>query len=394
MRSIGVLFIISLIVCGCATNPTIPPVNDQADIPDLQLSNMTSQAGNHRLWGEWSLYFSEDHTRVEAVPMRTARFHLNTLKFLEEYCSDCLRILDIRNNGDETIDMTVRITHPFTGHPEYTGFDVKGIIMFEGSYVYPSVFSKEPPYPGPYRISWREYGDPEFLDPDGWTMRWSPEWDSGSDMPIFNYYQGRYSKGMPTANLNGYRNFYTDEERHMFRHDGSVTGVYRLWLPPGEPIVAGYAVEACWEPPIRTPVTNPLEDFPVSANQTEPYLFNYVVNNGETITEPCCGQELQDCSNYRVELARWDGVIPGCPPINPDGNTYIYLIREEPFGDYRGLGCVWECRPEEEDSYYVQGINFHVFGNGKHRWIARYCEPPTIERNRVALDVFDFVVDL
>jgi len=82
-------------------------------------------------------YFSEDHNSVEAVPKRQARFHLNSLKFLESYCTDCLQITQIKNNGDGTIDLTVRIDHPFNGFPQYTGFDVKGIIMFNGSYEYP-----------------------------------------------------------------------------------------------------------------------------------------------------------------------------------------------------------------------------------------------------------------
>ena len=68
------------------------------------------------------------------IPEREGRFHLNALKFLESYCTDCLKIMGIKNNGDGTIDLTVQITHPFKGHPEYTGLDVKGIIMFNGSH--------------------------------------------------------------------------------------------------------------------------------------------------------------------------------------------------------------------------------------------------------------------
>ena len=90
--------------------------------------------------------------------------------------------------------------------------------------------------------------------------------ETGSDKPIYNYSPGKYSNGTPRANINGYLNFYT-ENRHMFSCNKSVTRVYHIWLPPGQPVVAGYAVDACWEPATVTPVKDPIADFPVSANQ-------------------------------------------------------------------------------------------------------------------------------
>jgi len=396
MRSIVVLCVISLMVCGCAGNPTVPPVNDQADIPNLQLSSMNSQAGNHHLWGEWTLHFSADHTRVDAVPMRSGRFHLNVPKFLESYCTDCLQIAGIQNNGDGTIDLTIRITHPFTGHPEYTGFDVKGIIMFQGSHTLRSHSRFYFPYYEPFRISWKELGDPEVLNPDGWSPLWCPEWQipfwwpewqSDSELPILNYWSGKFSRGIPTANINAFKEFYTDSERHMFRHDGSEVRTYHIWLPPG-PLIAGYAVDACWEPPDVTPVTDPLKDFPISANQDEPYIFKVVANNNEPIErDDCCGEWDYDCTELYAEVVTWHGMMP-----NSIGLTLWPDIA-------CGAGRIEECklgtRPYE-NTYWISAVDFDRWlENGKHRAVAMILNGLDPDRPKMlGYTVFDFTLDI
>ena len=391
MRSIGVLFVISLIVCGCATNPTVPSVNDAADIPDLQLSNTNSKTDNHRLWGEWKILIDADHTHVEAIPIRSGRFHLNTLKFLEETCTDCLQITGIHNNGDNTIDMMVRITHPFPGHPEYTGFDVKGIIMFEGSHEIPDNVAKYPLYPQNYWLSWRLMGDPELMNADGFTYLWSPWYDSGKTQPIFNYREGRFTSGVPTANVNGYLNFYSRQDRHIFDHDASVTRVYTIWLPPG-PVTAGYAIDACWVPPVNTPVTNPVVDFPLSANQPEAYRFKCVINNGEPITvdDPCCRGD-DGISRARAEIYTWYVPDDGWP-------TYRWVGIWNEKINYQKVGfCApscdgppeWRCLGyypfdvHKDGVYQLVGIEYHA------------SDPPPIYLVYYpAFDVFEIEIDM
>ncbi len=319
MRSIFILAVMTVLVTGCAGspgNPTAPSANNGAETNATVTNgrNASERYDPHMLWGEWDLLFSADHTEVDVIPKRTGRFHLNATKFLESYCSDCLEIINIKNNGDDTIDLTVQITHPFPDNPEYTGFDVKGIIMFDGSHelefssvhLYPYGSLGNPAY---FRVSWAQTGDPEVLNQDGYSVLWTPWWDSGSSLPIFNYWPGKYSNGSPTANINAYRNFYTDEERHMFRVDGQENRIYTIYLPPG-PVAAGYAIDACWAPPDVTPVTDPANDFPITANQEEPYYFRYIWNNDEPIVvEPCCGW-VMDCSDLRIEYAKWYGDQP------------------------------------------------------------------------------------
>jgi hypothetical protein len=237
MRIYILVALLTAIAVGCAHSTAVAPGAGSTGVQAPQVIS-TANDSPHRLWGEWTWYINGAHDRIDVVPRREGSLPLNALKFLESYCSDCVTITKIKNNGDGTIDVTVRITHPFPNNPEYTGFDVKGIVMFDGSHdVYWYSYAIYPFYDH-FHISWKETGDAELLNADGYTVRWNPTWDSGSSLPIFNYWPGKYSNGTPTANLNAFLNFYTDEQRHMFRVSGKVDRTYHIWLPPG-PLTMG-----------------------------------------------------------------------------------------------------------------------------------------------------------
>jgi len=385
MRYILIFAVLGMMVLGCAQGSPVVP--DETSTPDLSAAQSSAiDEGPYRLWGEWDMFISADHERVDVVPKRTARFHLNALKFLEETCTNCLQILSVRNNHDGTIDLTIRITHPFRGYPQYTGFDVKGIIMFDGSYEFPKTDEDEQiPVPGTsFLISWREMGDPEVVNADGLTFRWNPEWDEGSSRPILNYWPGRWSNGTPTAHINAYLNFYSHEERHMFAHDRSVTRTYHIWLPP-EPIVAGYAVEACWEPPNVTPVTDPLTDFPVTANQPEAYLFETVVYNGNPITdcEDCCDD--YDCEKFRFHFEEW---------YEPYGHWWGFYC---PYPGCKGDGGSNLTFPQcsEYEGWYEtpgpQGLC--TYGNGNQRYLSFLKSGRPNTNKGYAYAFIDFIVD-
>ena len=379
MRGSAALIIL-LALAGCATGNSITPTLDISD--DQQTTAAVSVNDNRMLWGEWTFYFSEAHDQVDVVPKRAGRFHLNALKFLEEYCTDCLKITNIKNNGDSTIDLTVRISHPFHGHPEFTGFDVKGILMFEGSWTNEGYYQWLP-YPDPFRVSWRELGDPQLMNADGYTLRWSPSYDSGQTQPIFNYWHGKYANGTPAANLNGFLDFYTDENRHMFRDDGIVSRTYTIWLPPGEPVIAGYAVEACWELPLITPVTNPVEDFPLTANQVEAYDFYFNANNGNPVDhKPCCGF-LDDPSEGYIYSKQWGG------------HTALAFAF---FSEYStSKGAVWPlCGDEWPDQYCADIFNAHNDPDGNHIGVAINYGPPGGPPyvSQTAYTVFEYTVDM
>ncbi len=380
MRSIGFVVIVMMMLAGCShlqEGPTAPGI----DVRARGISGAFDDSPN-RLWGEWTFYIPATHDRVDVVPRRGARLHLNALKFLEDYCNDCLQISKIANNGDGTIDLTVKLAHPFKGFAQYTAFDVRGIIMFNGSFEWSYYEYYENLLPNPCMISWRERGDPEVLNPDGYEYRWSPVYESGSDKPIYNYWPGKYSKGLPNAGLNAYLNFYSVPERHVFFTDSQVQRTYRIWLPPGEPLVAGYAVEASWEPPTVMPVKNPLTDFPISANTSEPYFYDVVINNGEPVVEDshCCGYEDgAECDTLRIVGREWDD----------DHNTHISWWDPE-FSIIGGTIYIADalCGDEYPDSCWTsREVSARPIGN--HRAVVRYFRGTVGPPQQVFDQVFD-----
>ncbi len=387
MRTILTLISVLMMLVGCArfTDAPTTPALPGSNLPTSLTQGIEPEDGPHKLWGEWLLYIDAGQEKVDIVPRRTARIHMNALKFIEADCGDCIEITGIKNNGDSSVDLTLRITHPFSTLPEYTGFDVKGIIMFNGSFEYHNLTGFfQLPQPN-YRISWKELGDPELLNPDGYTPRWSPSWESGSDLPNFNYWHGKFAYGLPNADLNAYLNFYTHEERHMFEVTGQVERTYTIFMP-SPVIVAGYAVEACWEPPLVTPVTDPLTDFPITANQPEAYHFKMVVNYGEVITDcdQCCGLN-ETCTDWHIEQLQW--------PLYPDDPNHRIKIE---WPDYPSVGGSYWMNPEfcaQENWYEILGWDGCMYGNGTHRIVAYNYHYKLNQRTRIAYDVFDFTVN-
>ena len=379
---------LAAITVGCARDPVTP--SNISDEPHKLKPASDADSEPYRLWGEYSIYINDTHDQVEVVPKRQPRFHLNALKFLESYCTDCVKPLKMKNNGDGTVDLTIMIKHPFPGMPEYTAFDVKGIIMFNGSLKFSGSLSY--PFPKHFYVSWKEKGDPEVLNPDGYAYRWSPVYESASDKPIFNYFQGKFSNGVPNAAINAYMNFYTQPERHIFRTDGAATRTYKIWLPPGEAVIAGYAVEACWEPPLKVPVTNPLEDFPITANQPEPYYYKVIVNNGEPINHEieCCGFDLDNpCKDLKQTVKEWD-----------TDNNWMYTWYYADTGSGHTL-AYWPC-PYEIDSYTVSyipggsgpssGMSLYKRPIGVYRDLATGFRPVSGKKHDIVFTVIDFIV--
>ena len=397
MRNYFLMVIFMMMVSGCAGNTVIPDSNQPGSETNPYDLRQTSEYDSpHRLWGEWTLLINEERDSVDIIPVRNARIHLNALKYLEEQCDDCLEINDIQNNGDSTIDLTLEIKHPWPGLPQYTGFDVKGIIMFNGSHEIPDNLEKLPLYPQNYRLSWRLMGDPELLNADGYTYHWSPWHDTESDLPMFNYVHGKYAAGTPTANINGFLNFYSNEDRHMFEVDAVVERTYHIWLPTG-PVAAGYAIEACWEPPINTPVTNPVEDFPITANQPEAYHFRFVVNDGNVITMPyCCNvQGTTDVYGTRQEVKKWY-ILPYEYEHSWVGawDAEIGLTKV----GYQGDTCGEDIPPEHPDWRCMGGHIFGAHPDGVYQLIAwesnHYLEYPSYKMLHPGFYVLEIEIDI
>ncbi|MFH1676925.1 MAG: hypothetical protein ABIC40_07855, partial [bacterium] len=101
MRYTITLIVFAAIMIGCAANNPVAPTT--GDSPITAIQNPYSASDDcHKLWSEWTFAINETHDKVDVIPKRMGRFHLNALKFLEESGKNFLKITSIKNNGDGT----------------------------------------------------------------------------------------------------------------------------------------------------------------------------------------------------------------------------------------------------------------------------------------------------
>jgi len=258
------LFIVLLIGCSGsqADSPVLAPVNQ----PDG-----FSFSTNREIWGMFDIYIDPDSDKpVTITPLRAEEFHVNIRKFLEEFpCTDCLDIDNLQKNDDGfTID--VIITHPFN-NDAMTGFDVRGIVFFDGGMEFPLLGMK---------VSSPVKGDGYLSNPDGYTKLFNPTDYEGDG--YFNYTKGRLlPPGMPNpdATLGPFIAYYSDGQsedeggRRAFFPGDTVTRTYQIVAPKNGPLHLGYAIDTSREPPIVNPPRS-LDDFPISANCLEPFRID------------------------------------------------------------------------------------------------------------------------
>ena len=275
-----VIILISVcILFGCSSlgNPIAPdePGEIQQSLRLPQDARWTWDIGLYRV--------SPDHSSIERFPQRAAEWHLNVNMFVEPpFCDSCLMIGKPNVQPDGTIMVKVILSHPFPGKPRYTGFDVRGTIMFPAT----RYWEKKPMLIGdkeknpvfeiggsvPLFFSRAEDGGGQLLNADGFTLYFFPGLEIGPDQPIFKYSKGKYASGPdPDSTVNGYKLFTNDPDRRMFLVSDTISRIYHIAPPEGE-FIFGYVVDASWAPPIDTPVTDPANDFPIYANCEDGYI--------------------------------------------------------------------------------------------------------------------------
>ncbi len=345
------ILIIGLLALSCAA-PTTPPVSE---FPSTQSPGSSSgmQAGGHKVLGMWELIFDFETMTAEAVPKRFAEGHFNVRKFLEEGpCFDCLTLQNFTMNTDETFNVDVQFEHPFPGLDNLSGFDVRGIAIFNGHYEYPG---------SGFKFSDRTLGDMELLNADGFTPVFNPvDFPFGSNGPLLTYSHGAIATPLAEpATLNGFKAYYPDAERRLFRAGDADTQNYHIAKPMGTPIRVGYVVDASWDIPAVKPVTDPIHDFGPNANCLEPYQVSASIGSGMM---PGCGSAPYEIDVYdhqghatvdKVSFESpglFNGIIENMDGVDMGGFTrYTGNIPNElevGEGDYRVLIGAFDLNPD------------------------------------------------
>lgn len=270
---LSVIFLLQVSGCQQIENPFSQTIHNIDTTQLIQTSRSEHEISNHHLWGFWQVSINPDSLDSEVVPVRMPAIHVNIRKFLEDGqpCSTCFEIKKIIDTTSE-LHVYIAVKHPWPGLDKYTGFDVRGIAMWNGTKVWPSsgLRSQDP-----------NGTDDWVIEPDGYTTLFNPtDFPPGSNIPLFTYSKGKFaSNTLPNSTLNPYLNYYTDEYRHFFRAGQEVTRCWRIKKPLSKPLVLGYAIDACWEPPTVDPPKSIPADFPIEANRPEPYRVNASLAN-------------------------------------------------------------------------------------------------------------------
>jgi hypothetical protein len=354
IRVLLIIAITGLIIAGCAGNNSQPTKPDEV----VSLSEITGNAevspnpyeNSHYLLSYNLIYVDSEGPTFDIIPMRAGEIHLNILKFLEDGpCTNCFKVSGLSFLQPGYLNFDIQIDHPFDDLT-YSVFDVRGIIMFQGSHGFP-VAGKS--------ISDPALGDGALLNADGYTALYN---GSTIDAPVGGlqkYYPGNLSTlTIPNSDINGFKYFTTDNlsnNRNAFFANSSDVQTYSLKLQTG-PFILGYAVDATWRAPISTPVDDPLTDFDLNANCPEAWKIDVQDNGPGLMWEG-------GTTNLQIDVFDWQGkdeahpVMVECPDLfdgevqaswmldgsgftrygveisnvkNADGENYPLLVRKEP----------------------------------------------------------------
>jgi len=298
---------------SCAGSSGGPVSPDLSPPPDLASGReMQSGGSGTHLWGLWEIHIDPVNETVEAVPLRAPSYAANINRFVDGPPSNLLlrnMVVDDQP-GYTDISLEVGLRHPFPGQNTFTGFDVLGVFMGQGSKV----------YPGTVPLPVAGDNDQRLLNADGYT-RWfnRPEFkEAGQQLHLFGYDPGRAgTKGFyPSACLNAYK-YFTDglgvsddafnylvgnpADRGCFRPGQSNYRQYDLRFPDAAGIVFQYAVVAHWEEHAKYPgQPSGLDDFPISANADEAVVLSVVDSSNLFYSQGKFGGQVV------LDISPWD----------------------------------------------------------------------------------------
>ncbi len=332
-----ILATILMLILGCSGGSNIapaPPISGIASAMDRMPGG-----GSHFCFGLWQMVADPAAGTLDVIAARESAFHLNALPFLEPPALINLSLENLEFNGNEII-ADIGLRHPFLGLTEFTGFDVCGVFISNGTHTF-----------GETGLVYADGDDTHLMNPDGLTRWWNPD-DFPQDGTIFNYKDGLLGTPDNAANFNTGLNPYkyysnelddidddilqcTTEARGQF--SAGQKNVRRFHILMGnDGLVFNYAVDANWVFPNGDPPYSAPGDFPEDANRPEPWAIdvniteNTLFNDGSAsggslaLTVDVYDHYNGELNTLRLQSAgNFDEVIDSSPVGGGDGySTY------------------------------------------------------------------------
>jgi hypothetical protein len=348
----GLLLILSILSCS---EQTQNPIGSSFSKQSRLMEQSEISESSHYLWGYYRVSIDPEKLIAEIVPFRSTTGHNNVLKFLEQGpCTTCFKLAGITPNFDGTFSVNISIKHPFS-NLNLTGFDVSGIVMFNGSHHFPTSGLVMPDL---------ALGEGEVINADGYTSLYN---STTAGNGLEGYFPEKIGPvAAPSATLNGFKRFVTDNPantRNAFYAGDEIIVTFEIDPPdPPNPLIFGYAVDSSWVPAVNKPVDDPINDFGLNANCPEPWkivVTEEPIGDGLTIT----GGEtklLIDAYDWQGKTTHHDPLVE-CPELYDgsltgtwvsDGPGYaryelnVANSKLAPIGEYR---CLVSVKANEND---------------------------------------------
>ncbi|MFH1675375.1 MAG: hypothetical protein ABIC40_00010, partial [bacterium] len=343
-----ILLIIGLFFISCSGQTGSPVMPGQAASDLTPASAASSVAGTSKaLWGIWNVSIDTENWEASIVPIRGPQYTVDVVKFLQPPAGNPMNLTIAVTDITEwfslgKIGVDVGLKHPFPGLDQYTGFDVYGVFVAQGSIS--GEYDTDVAYTN---------GDDEsiLLNPDGYT-RWMNPVEFVENGKFFNFITGKLGTkdiGLFTSTINAYKYFADGLEKdqpvnEFFAEDSNALN--RGTFKPGSynqreydlkfPLVGGtpklifqYAVVASWVDPDPALSGDPDQldvpgDFPISANADEAFFLQMVDNSTLYYSGGVGGGSV----NMQLEIFDWGSL--------PDGKTVAdeihQIVVENPYG--------------------------------------------------------------
>jgi len=279
------ILILALFAIGCGGNPATPDVSENSP---LSSGRSVSSGPVHHCFGYYIIEADAASMSAEVVPVRSSDWHLNLVGLLNSTMGVSATLIPSQSDPSNGLFvMDISLTHPFGDKTQFTGFDVKGILIGPGTLnAAGHVFA--------------DLGETRLLNADGYTVWWNPT--HFTQPGILGYTQGRLSGTPPsmlTATVNPYMGYAdcldatsdfrdvmtpaldADIGRAVFTAGTTNTRRFEIQFPTSPLQVRfGYAVDTAWDIPDPNPPEEIPDDFSINANQPEPfYMASSVVLN-------------------------------------------------------------------------------------------------------------------
>ncbi len=264
-----ILLLTSMFIFGCSSGEGM-----DVTMPEEPSAQQKAES-IHYLWGLWQFTADPNAGTLEVVPVRMAEMHLNALPFLEPPPYMYLTLEGVEFEGNLII-ADIGLRHPFLGLTQFSGFDVAGVFITNGSI---SGFND------PDLVMAGE-GDTRLLNPDGYSRWWNPVEFPVNDGTIFGYTDGLLGQPDSLADfnstLNGYKYFADDLDpgdplsavdianRGLFSPGQKNVRTYEIEIG-NDSFIFNYAVDASWKFPAGNPPWTAPDDFLPVANRAEPW---------------------------------------------------------------------------------------------------------------------------